>query len=497
MTVVYDSKRCFVILFVMVICSQKAFAQSEYNFPLTQGFQSLENSNISLTELQNDDRQTGLFSNYTIPITTCSNNTETVGGYKFPKNAGLMFLNNGFINCEYSISFTFQIDSLLVRENREGSPGNDWVHLLSFEHINDHGIYIRINSGTEGTGTLDFWPHGVVGAPDFFNTSDLYQMTLVRNCSGIVRIFVNGTLFDAYDDSTHPEYLPGTVNDAVVFFRDRPTSVLNDEASAGFVRSIVISNSEWADAEIQGRSDNACNTLIDLSFTAQNTCLSDLTTFTINPDVSDADSILWDFGDPHSGSENFSTIENPTHTFSSEGVFQVAASVYFNGVEVSAKNDVTIENSPFIDLGNDTTLLPNDILVLDVTGLGDSYLWTDGSVNSTFTVTTAGTYGVTVTSSAGCPGFDAITVDFGEYEILIPNAFTPNGDAQNDFWIIEGLENFPDNEIFIYDRIGNFILSLPQYNNNWDGGALAEGTYFYRLNRGNGQKDFGSVSIIR
>lgn len=486
-----------IISLFIVIGVFKLSAQEQYTFPLSEDYNSLEDSNINLAPLQNEIGQTGSFSSYDIPSSTCSDNTETIGGFSFEKNAGLMFSNNDFIDCEYTISFTFQIDSLVVRESREGSPGTDWVHLLSFEHIDDHGIYIRVNSGEEGTGTLDFWPNGTVGTDNFFNTSDLYELTLVRNCSGIVRVFVNGNVFDSYDDSASPEYLPGDSDDAIVFFRDRPSAVLDDEASSGFVRSVVIANSVWSDAEIRNRADNFCNTLIDLAFTVQDTCALDQTQFTLTPDVSDADLVTWDFDDPDSGTENTSNVINPTHTFSAAGTYQVSATVNYSGVDVTTIQEVEIQALPDLNLGNDTTLLPNTFLLLDVTDLGINFLWNDGSINSTFTVTQDGTYGVEVTNASGCLASDSITVTYGQYEITVPTVFTPNGDAENDIWIIEGLDNFPNNEIYIYDRLGNEVQFLPQYINTWDGSSLPEGTYFYRIVLGPGREEFGSVSIIR
>jgi hypothetical protein len=37
----------------------------------------------------------------------------------------------------------------------------------------------------------------------------------------------------------------------------------------------------------------------------------------------------WDFGDPASGQDNFSTAENPVHIFSSPGTYNVSMSVYY------------------------------------------------------------------------------------------------------------------------------------------------------------------------
>jgi gliding motility-associated-like protein/fimbrial isopeptide formation D2 family protein/uncharacterized repeat protein (TIGR01451 family) len=65
----------------------------------------------------------------------------------------------------------------------------------------------------------------------------------------------------------------------------------------------------------------------------------------------------------------------------------------------------------------------------------------------------------------------------------IPDVITPNGDGVNDVLVITGLENFPENELWIYNRWGHEVFKATNYDNNWDGkyqnGPLPEGTYFY------------------
>jgi gliding motility-associated-like protein len=65
----------------------------------------------------------------------------------------------------------------------------------------------------------------------------------------------------------------------------------------------------------------------------------------------------------------------------------------------------------------------------------------------------------------------------------IPDVITANGDGVNDQFVITGLENFPLNELWIYNRWGHVVYKAKNYENDWDGqynnGPLPEGTYFY------------------
>lgn len=60
----------------------------------------------------------------------------------------------------------------------------------------------------------------------------------------------------------------------------------------------------------------------------ENFCFGDLTQFTLETDDV-INSITWNFGDPASGAANTSTLLNPTHVFTSTGVFTVTLNVDF------------------------------------------------------------------------------------------------------------------------------------------------------------------------
>ncbi|MDD3875543.1 MAG: HYR domain-containing protein [Bacteroidales bacterium] len=75
-------------------------------------------------------------------------------------------------------------------------------------------------------------------------------------------------------------------------------------------------------------------------------------------------------------------------------------------------------------------------------------------------------------------------------DIFIPNGFSPDGDNINDFFVITGIEDFPDSKLSIFNRWGNLIYTTTAYQNDWDGkpnsGAIVigdkpvpQGTYFY------------------
>ena len=76
-------------------------------------------------------------------------------------------------------------------------------------------------------------------------------------------------------------------------------------------------------------------------------------------------------------------------------------------------------------------------------------------------------------------------------DLIVPEGFTPNGDNYNDVFKIEGIENYPGNEIKIFNRWGNQVFEMVEYDNSWDGtqnvgtdvvgDKLPTGTYYYIL----------------
>jgi gliding motility-associated-like protein len=87
--------------------------------------------------------------------------------------------------------------------------------------------------------------------------------------------------------------------------------------------------------------------------------------------------------------------------------------------------------------------------------------------------------------------------DNREPTLTVPQGFSPNGDGLNDFLVIPGIENYPNNKLMIFNRWGNKVFEKEGYLNEWDGTAksgqfvfggsdetLPTGTYFYILNLG-------------
>lgn len=225
--------------------------QTVFTYPLVEDFSAIETGAPDLIQIPNNSGLTGEFVTRTIPFSTCSEGGEAEG-YFFEDDAGLQFNNPpDFIDQSYSLAFNFQIDEFI-------SPP-PWVRLLSFTHSDDVGVYIYLTNPPTN-GTLEFWPYGTVGEDNFFTTVDFYQLILVRNDDGLIKIFINGEEFAEYDDSGTQKFIPGDPDNFIVFFRDHP-SVLANEASPGFVSDIIIGNQAWTPEEVLEVWEDFCGSL--------------------------------------------------------------------------------------------------------------------------------------------------------------------------------------------------------------------------------------------
>lgn len=113
-------------------------------------------------------------------------------------------------------------------------------------------------------------------------------------------------------------------------------------------------------------------------------------------------------------------------------------------------------------------------------------------------------YILTVTNSTGCFNNDTVKVVVlpKEFNGTITNLFSPNGDGINDYWYIENIKYYPQNEVTVYNIYGNVVFTKQGYNNDWsgtyNGAPLPDGTYFYVLKPDSESSAIkGTIDILR
>ena len=117
-------------------------------------------------------------------------------------------------------------------------------------------------------------------------------------------------------------------------------------------------------------------------------------------------------------------------------------------------------------------------------------------------------YTVQGTDDNGCPG--AATVEVSVKGDLIINKLKPskfispdNGDAINNYWLVEGILDYPQCGVTIYDDKGIQVYDSKPYANDWEGTyrgkQLPDGVYYFIIRCDGEEKNprSGSITLLR
>ncbi len=151
------------------------------------------------------------------------------------------------------------------------------------------------------------------------------------------------------------------------------------------------------------------------------------------------------------------------------------------------------------------------VIQFDEFNLATDYEWRDS--NGTLVGTDSrlidaypGDYFVTFTAENGCSYEASFTI---ETSLTIYNGVSANADGKNDFFLVDCIDYFPNNNVKIYNRAGQRLFEVDGYNNtdvrfegfsNVGGGGLQlpAGTYFYIIDLGNGEDPVqGFLELVR
>lgn len=178
---------------------------------------------------------------------------------------------------------------------------------------------------------------------------------------------------------------------------------------------------------------------------------------------------------------NFSTVAQPNFTTT----YTVTGADAYGCFTDTAKVTVAVGMPVTVDLGSDKTLATGTQLPLSTkitNGPIRNWLWSGADISCktcelpVVNVKAAGCYTVKATTAYGCVDVDTLCVKvFCESaQVFIPNAFTPDGDGQNDVFMVRGSGIKMVKSIRVFNRWGQVVFERANVQANvasqgWDG----------------------------
>ncbi len=212
-------------------------------------------------------------------------------------------------------------------------------------------------------------------------------------------------------------------------------------------------------------------------------CLNE--SFEIRPSVPKQKAIYqWDLGDGTIVNANYIT-----HSYNKPGTYQITLTLKDLKTQEVIKKSEPVEVSVYnVPQANFTYEFSNGVMPLvafknntdDVTSKWEIVgVATSNSQNFEYTFKHKGEYVVKLitTNDNGCQSTATQVVKIDkDYNLLAPNAFSPNGDNLNDYFIPKALPllNLPFT-MLVYDRQGSLMYETKDANKPWDGINFRDG----------------------
>ncbi|HIA36807.1 MAG TPA: PKD domain-containing protein [Flavobacteriales bacterium] len=432
------------------------------------------------------------------------------GGLGFPTSTGAYSSTNGSSNCNYG-GIKISLDFQGVIANAD-NPGD--ITLCSSPYI------VNLSAGLDPPPNA-FWDFGDGGTSTDINPSHTYadtgtyQIMYVAIDSSSCNIAdtayfaitliaaeqfsaeINIPPFDPCDDTVFVDLeFTGTGADSLVwdmgdnniiyddtaftyFYTDTGTYIITMTAydtvcnNVGSVSDTVvfIADSTSADADVP---DNVfmCDPPFEVDFS---------TTSSPPPPY-----VIWDFGD----GIGTSTLPDVTYTYADTGTYEVTYIAIDSSkcdIDDTAYFTVQFEVAEEFNATFDIPVLPpcrtTDSLwvQLDFTGSGaDSIIWDmgDDSIYYNDTIvnhvyTQPGYYLISMTAyDLKCNNngtiYQSVEISKRGQDFFLPNAFTPNGDGNNDSLFVRG-PGISEINLSIYNRWGELVFETKNKSEGWDG----------------------------
>jgi len=415
--------------------------------------------------------------------------------------------------------------SYLGNENTTSTP----TALIRAQHWNGNSWDPPIGSGTAGvtTGT------GTTGP--FVGQNTFSPWVLITDCpsdsvkQNVVICEGSSLTVGANNYTTTGEYVDSLKNilgcDSIII-----TNLTVSPIAEGTDTQVACGNFTWIDGNtytidnntakhtIVNGTSNGCDSIVTLNLTIQsppivnatsNTPICEGETLQLGATTINGAIYQW-IGPNGFSSQDQNPIINNSDMMN-DGNYQVIASIE-NDCADTASIDITVNPLPVLNTSVIDDSCSTNTGTVKIEAFSPNfpltYLWTSGNTEPNITNLSEGSYEITVTDNVSC----SITQSFNIYNniddcrcfIYVANAFSPNGDNNNDFIPVRG-ECVSNLTFKIFNRWGNIVFHTNKLNDGWDGYYKGElqntGVFVYTLEatfiNGETVEKSGDISLIR
>lgn len=202
---------------------------------------------------------------------------------------------------------------------------------------------------------------------------------------------------------------------------------------------------------------------------------------------------VWSNGEEGADKRTISITEPGNYTVTATNTFGCENSA---SIQVLASDVATFIDFDIVDFRS-----PRNSIIINVQGPGDYEFALNQSnyfkSDNTFKGLTGGFFTAFVRDKNGCGivSQEVLILDYMKF-------FTPNSDGFNDFWQIKGIEDFPNSELYIFDRFGKLIKQVLPNSEGWNGTnnqgrGMPTNDYWFRLELEDGRSIKGHFTLKR
>ena len=136
---------------------------------------------------------------------------------------------------------------------------------------------------------------------------------------------------------------------------------------------------------------------------------------------------------------------------------------------------VSVNSLPLTTISNDTSILLGSSANLNVTG-GILYSWLpvaglscNNCPDPIASPQSTTSYSVIISDANGCSVTEDVIISVEDnFEIFVPDIFSPNNDGQNDILFVRGT-GIKELNFVVYDRLGKKVFESNDITKGWDG----------------------------